>query len=980
MNAVRSWVPTLRLAMRDARAHWLRTVLSVTLVALPVAALVGWSMVEQAPTPDRETALAGIPAGAQAVITATTVPRGGAPFPQLPEGAPGPWRGDLDTTPASAGDLGPDVGASNRLLLFWRSLDLIATTGLQLAPGEQTAAGADVTTRGLDTTSLSTGRLVEADAEGLGILVPPLREGRLPASAEQAVVSERMATRLGLQVGDTFALVAPPWSGWYSSNGEGRMGEVVQNAQRGYVVSGITDAAATTAFGGAPGGAEQMVWAPAGWMSQLVAADPAGIDGRWLVVGDEPLTWEDAKALNNLQAFAISRAVLEDYPATTELYPVVVDPNSLILRGVVTSITTILGALLVLGLVTPAFAVAADEARRMLGHAAVAGATPRDLRRTILFQGVAIGLAGGGVGVGLGIVGGALLAAIVYPTGSVWARFPWWAPAAAIMVAVGVGIAATLGPARQVGRLAPVDAVRDRVTPTLSSAPTRFRTIVRTATPLVLLLAAAVAAWGTFALAAAYRDSRANLPPEARGLASGDSLSGILVALTVILFGLALLLGIRSLLTVASRGARRAPLALRLALRDGEEHSSRVVPATAGVLVAVLAASAFLVVTGSSTQNSRDSTGQMVAAGHLVIGPTVSVTPDFDRLVLADAVRALGRELPVVGTAEIQTTALSGGVHLGALTAADKSCPAGREPDTASALDPERETTCTDPDHAFRPSLRVAWMGGSDVYVLEPDAVRASGLPGADAAAAILAGGGAIVNDATKLSRSNTIEIVTGSGLLPTAADATSRTTVPGAFLRGFAPSLTVSPETARARGIERFDYVGEYVLTERPLSAGELNRARDLVSAHTSLAQVATPDYVEPWGGDGALITLLALAGLAVIATTVSLLLARTQARRDATTIYAVGGTPGFLRRLAVAQGSIILALGVPLGLIAGVACGVYLVAWFRFTGALHGAWLETVPLWGLQLALAGSIIAASLLAVLLVSRPPRRAVRRVE
>lgn len=82
----------------------------------------------------------------------------------------------------------------------------------------------------------------------------------------------------------------------------------------------------------------------------------------------------------------------------------------------------------------------------------------------------------------------------------------------------------------------------------------------------------------------------------------------------------------------------------------------------------------------------------------------------------------------------------------------------------------------------------------------------------------------------------------------------------------------------------------------------------------------------------------------------------------------------------LAMAQGSLILALGVPLGTLAGVACGTYLVAWYRFAGDLNGAWLQTVPLWDLRLALAGAVVVASLIGVVLVSRPPRRAVRRAD
>ncbi|MDF2992197.1 MAG: hypothetical protein K0S37_2711 [Microbacterium sp.] len=965
MRGIPSWRPTLRLALRDTRAHALRTVLSCLLIALPIAALVAWAAVQQAPTPSRDQALASIPSHAQAVLTATTLSRDAPPFPQLPEGAPGPWNGDLETAPPTADELAAALPPGNRLIPFWQSLELIATTGLNLAPGVESTAGADVASADIDVSTLSTGRLIEADAEGLGILIPALDEGRMPIDDTEAVVSRAFAERLGLSVGDDVSLVAPPWSGWYGSNGEGRLGEVVQNVQRGYRVSGI-----------APGTA-QTAWAPAGWMSRLVAADPVGIDGRWLVVGDAPVTWENAQQLNALQTFAVSRDVLENYPPASALYPVETDAKALVERAAVTILVAFVGALLVLGLVTPAFAVAADESRRMLGLAAVAGATPRDLRRTILLQGGLVGVGGGIAGVGLGIAGGALLVAAAYPGANMWTRFPVWAPLAGVAIAVAIGLVATLGPARRAARLQPVDAVRDRLAPPIT--PGRGRVIMRAVLPAVLAVLAIIAGWGAFARAGAFHDALAQLPAEYRAPGQTDPSAALLVAVTVVVGASALVLGIRALLSVAGSVAGRAPLALRLAVRDGLDHPTRVVPAAAGVLVAVLAASALLVVTGSGTQNNRDSTGQMIGAGHVVLGTFVPVSPAFDRLVLADSARALAEDLPVTGTLPIETTALDGSRYLEALPAPEKTCPAGRAPDAPAMLDPDETVTCRDAVDAYSPSMSVAWMGGTNTYVLSPDAVRASGIAGADAAADVLEAGGAIVNDATRLSGDGEVRLAVGADMFPGEEGALSITPVPGAFLRGFAPPLTVSPETARALGITEFDFVGEYVLTSRPLTAGELDRAREIVTTHTSLVTMATPQNVDPWGDAAGLAPVLALASLAVAATTVSLLLARTQARRDATTMYAVGATPRFLRRVALAQGSLILLLGVPLGLGAGLAMGSYVVAWSRFAGS-PGSWLQTIPLWDLQGLLAVVVVAASLVGVLLVARPPRRAVRRVE
>jgi putative ABC transport system permease protein len=63
---------------------------------------------------------------------------------------------------------------------------------------------------------------------------------------------------------------------------------------------------------------------------------------------------------------------------------------------------------------------------------------------------------GGLIGIGLG-VGGSLLVAAVSPLPAVIA---WWSPVLAFVVSAGVGIFFGVAPARRAGRLDPVDALR----------------------------------------------------------------------------------------------------------------------------------------------------------------------------------------------------------------------------------------------------------------------------------------------------------------------------------------------------------------------------------------------------------------------------------------------------------------------------------------------------------------------------------------
>lgn len=956
MASSRFWRPAaLRLATRDARRHWVRTVLATLVVALPVTALVAGTALTQSGPPSRDRALEDIPDGVQAVVTATAITRDGSVFPQLPEGAPGTWIDDLEQVPASHDELAALLPEEDRLLAFWNSPTLLVTTGLNVAPGDQSEAGAGV--EGVALAEVTSAVLQEAEQEALPFLLPSLSAGAAPADATEVVITTALGARLGIGVGDTLTWVAPPFNGWYSTGG--RIGEVIQDSQRAYRVSGLVD---DTALRG---------WAIDGWISAMAKADPAGVDGHWLVVGDEPVTWDIAQHLNELQAFAVSRNVLENYPSADELYPVEVDTATAVTQAATTLLTGILGAALALLLVTPAFAVSAEQSRRTLGMAAAAGAAPADLRRTLTAQGLGIGLAGGLLGVALGAAAAVTAVTVLGvgpevadPTG----RFPWKVAVAAIFVAVVVGIVATLGPARRAARLPVVDALKDLP----AQSRRQSRRVITAVAGLVLLIAAAVA--GAAALTGAA--------PSGGYVASGtvpvsSALPLAMLVLCLLLAVAGLLVTVRALLSLASRAAGRLPAVWRLAVRDAADHRSRFLPAASAVLVAVAAASFLTVTTGSSVANQRDQTGEMVAAGHLVLGVQVPVSEGFDRLVLADAIDTLADELPVTGNVAIRTTDSDGRLHLGLLPAEGAQCPDGEEPDTASATRPGTSVTCVPYERAYVPGLSVAWWGGTDVYVLDGDALRASGLSGSEEAAAVLDAGGVVVNNAARIGADGTARIAVSTERAPTEADADRIVSLDAVFLRGFAPPLTISADAAQALGIDSFEYVGEYVTTSRPLTLSEIAAARSLLDERTSLVWIGEAQHPRPWGRDDALLPILALTLLATLATAITLTLARSQGARDAATMHAVGATNGFLRQYGLVQAGVVLLTGIPLGIITGIALGTLQIEWNRRAQS-GGAWLDTIPLWGVQAGIVLAVVIPALAVALIAARPPRGLVRR--
>lgn len=998
----------LRLGWRDALRHKARTLLSLLLVMLPIAAMVASIGMTTTIPPTRSRALATIPADTQAVITATARPRTGQPFRQSPESG-GTWQDDPSQQPASAAELAKILPQQDRLLPYWQSPELIAITGTALQPGEQTKAGIDVKSgNDIDLNAASTATMTEASPEALQRMLPKLVKGSAPQNNTQIVISRTLADNLGASLGSTVTFVAPPFDGWMSL--DGRIGEAVADTQRAWTVSGLTDES------------EAAAWGLEGWMSAILESDGVGVDGHYLVIGPEPVTWAHTRSMNLLQAIVISRHVLTDgYPPASQLYPIQIDAATMLNRMVTVVITMLVGMLLVLFLVTPAFTVSADQSRRVLGLAAASGAAPRDLSRIISSQGLVIGAIGGVLGSALGfaltLAAGPAIGALRGSTPlEILHGFSWSPLPMGIVTAIIIGFAATIAPARHVARMHPVDALKDRPTreeigygESANGVDTKLRRnplrLLRVAVGPILVLAAIVCAALSLTLPL---PTLADHNPGA--VPAGTEAHMALLVATILLAVIGLALSIRTFARWCGKASSQLNIGARLALRDAAEHHRRFVPAACAVLITMCIASYTLVITGSMVADQRNSTMTMTyGPSGMAIGADVHVSNEFDRAVVSDAIRRLGKETPIRAhypvytedvkrwsklndTTEVDSDKLNaehGYMYAAALLPAGHTCdnPTIQEqPDTstwvgqdaASALYPNVPIRCVPINRSHQPTYSNILPSFRGVnLIMDGNAMRLSGFPNADEAAQVLDAGGVVVGDAGTIDAGGMVRVaISPNPAIANESQATHIEKRKAIYVRGAYP-LVMSPATAQALGIKQLQYLGEYLDFAGGNSPITVKKASAYAIENLPLASTSTDGNRLPWGDNMALVPIGLLALLALMATLVSLLLARTQAQRDMATMVAVGAPPRFLRRYGLTQAAVILLAGAPVGVVSGVALGWLHVAWNRRIG-VDGHWLETVPIWGLQAALAFGVVATGLLVAWLVTKPPRNLTRR--
>ncbi|WP_194422124.1 ABC transporter permease [Microbacterium abyssi] len=868
------WRVAARLARRQVRRTISSSVLIATLIALPIAGMAAFSVVVWSTVATPEESVRAELGQMQAWVQPVGVPDAG--FWQAPTQPD--WNGypfeDNQMTIAEGDPL------SDPISTLPSGTETIAVTEGQVRA--DTAAG-------VATLPAWAGEVWDERFQGSFDLIA----GRAPATADEVLVTPAGLERFGITIGEDLTLV---------------------DSSKTFTVVGTMTAAATPS-------AQAALFLPSGALTGTT---------KWFLPEDA-LSWAKVQALNDQGVVAYSREVVLDPPRATasDEWGNFGSADGAV-QGYVMMLAAagLFAAYVVIMLAGAAFSVAARRQQRSLAVAASVGATASDLRRTIILQGTALGLAGGFVGLALG-VGLAALIMWITDDGSAtryWGfHVPWAVLAGILIFSVLVGTASAAIPARTVARSDTLSALRGARRPQTPRASRPIWGSIILIAGVGITIASAVVTASLSAIPPA--DLRSDSPLRAIP-PFGIVIGPILVQIGIILSG-------RWLLWLASRVLSRVSLAARLASRDAAANASRTVPAFAAigatVFIAVFALSQSSMQIGNSTRNwfYQGPVGtlsvEFYPGGNGTVMPVTAEQADVSADSAVDLVTDAG-----ASTAAVIRAQSDPGYY-----PSPEDVPA--EDQWIMALMPE--------EHLLDPTAQASYRYSGQwpmnpISVIEPASLSA--VLGVDLSPAQLSAfrsGSALVTDERWVTDGD-IDVAAWAAResyegrvpdniwirqpeQPEVAEPEWRESIEAVVVDvpDQPMAIAISPGTAERLGMV-VQPVKVVAVPATPLETDDMDR----LYAHADL--LSTPEitfapHYERGPSDDMFWMVPVLLGVAVLvlgASAVALGLARFERRPDDATLSAVGGTRGLRRRIGFWQGLIIAGFGT----IAGAAAGV--------------------------------------------------------
>ncbi|MGW5848193.1 FtsX-like permease family protein [Streptomyces sp. NPDC055254] len=646
----------------------------------------------------------------------------------------------------------------------------------------------------------------------------------------------------------------------------------------------------------------------------LTAIGSAGVRPReslLVKVGGDGFTWNMVMTANTKSVSVVSRAVVLDPPADSEVPLFRNNPEArfeqngtLVAEMAVLATVVGLAMLEICLLAGPAFAVGARRSRRQLGLVGANGGDRRHIRAIVLSGGLVIGFASAVIGTAVGVALTIGLKPLLEER--LGARFGSWDVrplelAGIALLAVITGLLAAIVPA--------ITASRQTVLASLTGR----RGVRRANRVLPVIGLIAVAAGAAIALYGTTSQMGSAV------VAGGSAIAELgIVALTPVLVGM------------FGRIGRWLPLSPRLALRDAVRNRGRTAPAVAAVLAAVAGTVAV-----ATYQHSQDLQNRHEYVAELPHGTGVlQVTENSAHQEVPALREALSKELPLAQRADVERlfvgkascdsfSPVPGCGRVEVVTPKEQRCPLHEQRGAVqfsaeAARELRKDWRCKDGRYGGQHATVVA-----DEKLL---GVLAVSDPGSVTA---LRAGRPVSFDKRQVKDGKvTLRVVTDMEKAELAQE--NGEELPGEdkvlavhqapdTAEGWGIKLVLPPAAVRTAGLSTAPFGSYFTLDGQ---AGTQQRQR--LDGEIDRMGVEASLRIEAGYQGGADLTLLALtvfAGLVTIgAAGIATGLAQADAEADLKTLAAVGAPPRVRRTLSGFQCGVVALMGVVLGSAAGV------------------------------------------------------------
>lgn len=862
-----AWRTALRMARREARRAKGRSALVVAMIVLPVAALAFLAVNYDMFTPTSDEKADQSMGAAQAVVSWPSAD----PVRQLPD--------VLRSFPAGAASAqrqdppGPVEHTDQQVLslLPQGSRVLREQTGnLEL----RTASGVgNLQARKLDYT--------DPLARGLFRQL----SGRAPSNPDEVALTPSAVDRLGAGVGGTARLA---------------------DGTRTFSIVGIVENPANLR-------ATTVLMHPGG---TPLSDDPASVD--WLVGAAAPITWTQVKELNTHGMVALSRHVMVNPPAESERYQLGVRFND---DGPPAGVLVLIGGLAMLEIVLlagPAFAVSARRRQRELALVAASGATPSQVRRIVLADGVVLGAVAAVVGAGLGIATAVVLRPVIeeYLTQRA-IEFRIWPLAQLVLVGLAVltGVLAALVPAWSSSRQDIVMGLAGR------------RGITRSRRRWLAIGVVLGALGATAVILGALNDT---LELTLAGLVG---------------FELGIVLCTPALVGLVARIGRWLPVAPRIALRDTSRNRSAAAPAISAVMAVVVGSLAIAVIINAESRKSEQEfsgrPGEVAVYSIGTFGPGGRDTSGPP----AELETMLRANLPIDQVALVSDVSCDRtDCFVQPRLPAELDCPfkpinnEGRPPTAEEQRAARADPRCAgiSDQHSFFAGTFGSPFGISVVIDADSAGAVANLTPeDAAAAAAALRAGKVVVSDSRYL-----VDGKVSLALFKVGREPEDHALSAPGFAVAHppkAPFLLMTKDIATSLGLGSHPVLTFATTTRMPTTAEE-DRLRAALGNDYAV-QVARGLEAT----DQQLMILAIVAGIIALgAAAMATGLAAAEGRADLGTLAAVGASPRLRRALTLSQSGVIAGLGSILGCVAGLGASTAVL--FALNRQYVDVWPERV------------------------------------